>query len=340
MAGRLRESRTLRQIRVLARAYVVAKCYRYREYVAGLTAAKTRVHRCLASEGVSLKSENGIPKSPKACSDRLGSNQRTKPLFKWPGGKRWLIDELLQHVPDAFNTYHEPFAGGAALFFTLLPKRAFISDANAWLIESYIAVKEHPELVVAALRRLKAGKTHYYNVRDHWNPTSMTGRAAKLYYLQRFSFNGIYRENRLGEHNVPYGHRSHLDVVDSEHILAVSRALTGAILLHDGFSSVLDRAKAGDLVYMDPPYTVKHNNNGFIKYNASLYSWDSQTELAAVAIELRRRGCTVIVSNAYHQPLLRLFKKGFQIKRVSRHSVIGSKPDYRSWISEALIISV
>lgn len=208
------------------------------------------------------------------------------------------------------------------------------------MIQAYLTVKDNPRGVISALRRLRNTESGYYRVRDEWNPISPTGKAARLYFLQRFSFNGIYRENRSGDFNVPYGGRTHLAVADEAHILAISCALSAVELRHCDFTEVLDRARCGDFVYLDPPYTVKHNNNGFIKYNASLYSWQNQVTLADVANELRRRGCFVMVTNAYHQPLLRLFKRGFAVVQLRRQSVIGSKPEYRGQISEALITTI
>jgi len=270
------------------------------------------------------------------------SNQLTSlaPILKWPGGKRWLLDHLLKYGPRSFENYHEPFLGGAALFFKLQPQNAFLSDINHRLIETYRALKDEPRKVIAALRRLRNTKSEYYRVRDRYLPRSSAGLAAKVYYLQRLSFNGIYRENRFGQFNVPYGYKDHLAVYDRLHILAASKALAGANLVTGDFAGVLDRAKSGDFVYMDPPYTVAHNNNGFIKYNARMYSWQSQQELSAVAQELRSRGCFVMISNAYHSPLINLYTRGFRVVRISRNSVIAAQSEHRRRRSEALIISV
>lgn len=238
---------------------------------------------------------------------------------------------------DRGQRYFEPFVGGGALFFYLRPRKAFIADRNAALIECYQAVKETPDLVVSALRRLTNSEAEYYRIRDS-RPRSKHGRAARLIYLCRLSFNGIYRENQNGEFNVPYSYRTELDVAEPDTIRAASECLRGTDIACCDFEEAVSGARAGDVVYFDPPYTVAHNNNGFVKYNATLFSWSDQQRLATVAQRLAKSGCRVLISNADHATVRALYP-GFSRIRIKRQSVIAASSDFRKEISEVLIVS-
>jgi DNA adenine methylase len=154
---------------------------------------------------------------------------------------------------------------------------------------------------------MKNTELDYYRVRQT-QPQTTAEQAARLIYLVTLSFNGIYRENSRGMFNVPYGHKTHLDPCNSERILASSMVLSHAQLIQGDFADAINQAEKGDLVYLDPPYTVAHGNNGFVKYNARMFSWDDQKRLSAWALELDRRGCRVIVSNAAHPSIAALYE--------------------------------
>jgi len=191
---------------------------------------------------------------------------RAVPLLRWPGGKRHLVSTLRCHLPERFDTYHEPFAGGAALFFAIRPKSAILSDSNRDLIDCYSAVRDDPNAVIAAGQTLENSAEAYYRIRAT-HPTCRFERAARFLFLNRLAFNGIYRVNLRGEFNVPYGHKSHLSALDVSAIRDAAEALSETHLICRGFQHVSIFAVAGDLVYFDPPYTLAHANNGFIKYN-------------------------------------------------------------------------
>jgi DNA adenine methylase len=261
------------------------------------------------------------------------------PVLKWPGGKRQLAGEILSRLPTTYNRYFEPFAGSAAVFFKLLPPRAILSDLNESLINCYRAIKNDPGSVIAALRRLKNTEDDYYSVRDDWEPRERHTRAARFLYLQRLSFNGLYRENHLGQFNVPYGYKTHLKPCEANVIWEASRALKSAKIIRADYASVLLEAKRGDLIYIDPPYTVAHNNNGFIKYNAKLFSWADQVALAAECRRLYDIGCHIVVSNADHDSVYDLYKKHFRIIQLHRHSVIAADAANRKPTAEILVVS-
>ncbi|MDQ5825662.1 MAG: Dam family site-specific DNA-(adenine-N6)-methyltransferase [Chloroflexota bacterium] len=254
------------------------------------------------------------------------------PFVRWAGGKRSLLKYLLPLVPSHFGRYYEPFLGGGALFFALQPARAQLSDSNADLINCYIQVRDNPEAVINELRQLKNTADEYYKIRGDV-PEDCIAQAARFIYLMALSFNGIHRLNGDGKFNVPYNHKPQADYYDPQRIRAASVALASAKLSTCDFEQALTTAEGGDLIYFDPPYTVAHGNNGFIEYNAKIFSWTDQIKLAQLATELKDRGCAVIVSNADHPSILELYKE-FQVKRVSRSSGIAASGKYRRQVTE------
>jgi|SRR2546423_12171943 len=257
-----------------------------------------------------------------------------EPLFRWPGGKRALLKHLLPLLPKAFNRYYEPFFGGGAVFFALRPKMAVLSDTNPDLINCYIQVRDRPNEVIAHLSKLKNTEQDYYRIRDKV-PTDAVAKASRLIYLAALSFNGIYRLNSSGTFNVPYGYRTHLRPCDPAKIKAVSQSLFSAKLHPHDFEIAVEDAKKGDLIYVDPPYTVAHGNNGFLKYNAKIFSWSDQIRLATLVKNLAKRGCYVVISNADHPSIHGLYK-GFKLKKVERASIIAASADNRRRTTECI----
>jgi DNA adenine methylase len=169
-------------------------------------------------------------------------------------------------------------------------------------------------------------------------PTDLVERAARLLFLTTLSFNGIFRENLKGVFNVPYGGKTHVNPADSDKILGASAGLQGAKILCADFEAATATAKRGDLVYFDPPYTVAHGNNGFVKYNAKIFSWDDQVRLAQTAERLAEKGCYVFISNADHKSIRTLYKR-FELRIVNRHSKIAASSHYRKAITECLFFN-
>ncbi|SRR6266478_4072524 len=259
---------------------------------------------------------------------------RTPPLLKWAGGKRNLVDLILPLVPSRFNRYFEPFFGGGALFFALQSNKAHLSDKNTELMHAYTQVRDQPDAVIRELRKLRNSKKDYYKIRSSI-PKGDAARAARLIYLVTLAFNGIYRVNLNGDFNVPYGYKTHVEPCDEERIRNASKLLKGAAIRDEDFEKAVSQAGEGDLVYLDPPYTVAHGNNGFIKYNAKIFSWEDQIRLSLVAKELVGKGCIVIVSNADH-PSIRSLYDGFMATTLERNSIIAASSDFRSRITECV----
>jgi DNA adenine methylase len=255
------------------------------------------------------------------------SRSPLEPLFRWPGGKRWLVPTLLKLIPDQLGAYYEPFFGGGALFFALQPQLAVISDANSELMSAYQSVRAASQRVESILAGFGREQAAYLSIRGS-QPEDPDERAARLIYLTTLAFNGIYRVNRQGGFNVPYGGRTYPDLGRTGSLTPHSEALQATTIRSADFEAVVSTAKAGDFVYMDPPYTVAHSNNGFLRYNESIFSWKDQQRLASIAAELDQRGCAVAVSNAAHSSIRFLYER-FAPLTVSRKSLIAADSKHR-----------
>jgi DNA adenine methylase len=254
------------------------------------------------------------------------------PLFRWPGGKRWLVPALLDLVPQSLGTYYEPFFGGGALFFALTPGDAVISDANSELMDAYRAIQKSASAVERLLASYGRDRAAYIAIRTS-HPIDAYERAARLVYLTTMAFNGIYRVNKRGQFNVPFGGREYLSLGSPGSLEPYARALNTAEITSGDFEVVLSTAKSGDFAYLDPPYTVAHSNNGFLRYNERIFSWKDQQRLASVATELDRRGCLVVVSNAAHSSVRTLYSR-LGVFPVSRRSLIAADSTHRKPIDE------
>jgi DNA adenine methylase len=272
----------------------------------------------------------------------IESERRVDPFLKWAGGKRRLRESILPHLPlpASDRRYFEPFLGGGAVFFSLLPKQAILSDLNPELIEAFIAVRDDVESVIARLAGLRNEHTEFYRMRAK-QPRTRVGRAARFIYLNKTCFNGLFRVNLLGEFNVPFGrHGPRLNVCDENQLRSASLALADTELATSDFGPILRRARAGDVVYLDPPYTVAHSNNGFIEYNARVFSWKDQYRLARIAERLLDRDVYVAISNASHPSIRKLYtaNRRFRVVNIHRASTMAGASSRRIRTSEYLLV--
>jgi DNA adenine methylase len=263
----------------------------------------------------------------------------TEPILKWAGGKRWLAARVVDlFVESGAERLVEPFVGGGAVFFAIAPDRALLSDNNADLIECYTQVRDRPRDLAAALAEIPLEEATYYRIRAEV-PSAAFERAVRFLYLNRTAFNGLYRVNAQGRFNVPYGCKPGTKVLDVEQLVATSVALRSAGLAAKDFRSVLRDCGEGDFVYLDPPYTVRHNQNGFNRYNQRLFSWDDQTALAALAQQAVERGATVAISNADHESIRELYAPfDFVYQRVDRLTRMAASARHRGRTSELLLV--
>lgn len=261
---------------------------------------------------------------------------QTRPFLKWAGGKRWLAERPDFSLPDFPGRYIEPFLGGGAMFFATKPTNAILSDSNSRLISTYIAIRDNWQAVVRILGKhhKNHSKDYYYAQRSlaHGSPIAL---AARFIYLNRACWNGLYRVNRRGEFNVPIGTKDWVLSADDD-FRAVSDLLQNAIIKSCDFEDTVSQAREGDLVFADPPYTVAHNFNGFVKYNENIFSWDDQVRLAAALNSAVMRGAIVIATNADHPSVHALYEFA-ETSSLARSSVISGSTLGRQRTTELII---
>lgn len=262
-----------------------------------------------------------------------------KPFLRWAGGKSWLLKHIDSILPEnGFNTYHEPFLGGGSVFLALNPKKSFLSDLNSELIETYSTLKENPEEIIDCLKHYSNSERFYYSIRSQ-SPKDRIEKAARFIYLNQTSFNGIFRVNLKGEYNVPYGFRTK-EFLEPEKLILVSKRLQSSELFVGDFSIVLKNVKKNDLVFLDPPYTVSHNHNGFIKYNQKLFSLDDQIRLSSLIDDIKNREAYYILTNAAHPRIKEIFSKEDTVLKKSRASLIGGISAQRGHTEEFVFTNV
>lgn len=272
-----------------------------------------------------------------ATAPRLTEEPRAKPFLKWAGGKGQLLNRILERFPAAFKRYHEPFIGGGAVFFGLQPKRASLSDINPDLIETYRVIRDQPELLVDSLSQHQATEQHYYQVRSQGAlGLSSTESAARTIFLNRTCFNGLYRVNRSGQFNVPFGRYANPKVCNSDNLYRVSLALQGVDLQVCSAMNIGGRVRRGDLVYFDPPYDPISPTASFTAYARQGFGRDEQAQLAELLRKLAGRGVHVVLSNS-DTPLIRQLYRGFRVERVMARRAINSRADRRGKVGEVLV---
>ena len=264
------------------------------------------------------------------------------PIVKWAGGKSRLLSQYQPYLPTRFKRYFEPFAGGAAMFFWL--KRhpsnltASLSDSNQDLVNCYEVVQDSPQPLLDLLRQMseRHNSDYYYQVRAE-QPADEIGRAARLIYLNKTCYNGLYRVNSSGRFNVPMGRYKNPSIVQEEKIWAAHAALQGVTLNTSPFDEAVVAARKGDFVYFDPPYQPLNPTSSFTSYTKDSFGEQQQCLLAQVFKRLVKRGCQVMLSNSDSEFVQDLYRD-FERIEVQAPRFINSKSDKRSAIKELLIL--
>ena len=233
---------------------------------------------------------------------KLKEKLEVKPILKWAGGKSQLLPQLLPLIPKSYNNYVEPFIGGATLFFAVQPERAIISDSNPELINLYRCVAENVEEVIDRLRRYRNVEDEFYRIRAlKWLELPMCEAAARMIYLNRTCFNGLYRVNRKGEFNVPFGRYRNPRICDEINLRNASIVLQKADIVCADYLEVLDRrVVAGDFVFLDPPYVPVGEWGDFKRYTKEQFYDEDQVRLADAVGRLHRRKVMVVLTNSNH----------------------------------------
>lgn len=263
-----------------------------------------------------------------------------KPFVKWPGGKQWITKHYLHLFPSKYNSYFEPFLGGASVFFALQPKKAILSDINEELINLYIVMRDYPDKLskFLILHNSLHSKDYYYNIRKS-NPSDSIQKAARTLYLNRTCFNGIYRVNKRGEFNVPIGTKTNC-IYDISSFTEYSQALKSCKLHTNDFAKTITYSDKNDFIFADPPYTSSSQDNCFIKYNDTLFSWNDQLRLHKELCDAKSRGTFVALTNKDNKEIEDLYNEsGFFITHLTRSISIQAKKKSSRQISELFITS-
>lgn len=237
-----------------------------------------------------------------------------KPILKWAGGKTQMLNDLLPKVPTSYGRYIEPFLGGGALFFALKPESAIIADSNPELINMYQQVANHVDEVINYLRKYQNTSEIFYAVRAlDWMQLSKSEAAARTIFLNKTCFNGLYRVNKKGQFNVPFGKYANPKICDTEGLYAASEALKKAEIICGDYLFVLDHyAQPGDFLFLDPPYLPVSEYADFKRYTKEQFYEEDHVELAKMIMRLHERGCHVVLTNSNH-PLVHELYSPFNI---------------------------
>lgn len=264
----------------------------------------------------------------------LEDREGVKPVLRWAGGKRRLVHRLVKLLPPQWNTYVEPMAGGAALFFHLDPDKALLADINSDLINFYRVLKNDTSNLVSRLASLRPSKALYNRMRNK-KPKSRLQKAVRFAYLNRLCWNGLHRVNRRGSFNVPIGDRRPKRLFDRRALYQAAELLQNAKLLNADFETTLRRLKRGDFAFIDPPYPRGAREGfGFNRYASDFFSLEDHKRLGRIVRDLDNRGAHVMILLAASQAILQCYPSHFQRVTLQSKSLIASKSSSRRTIKE------
>lgn len=274
-------------------------------------------------------------------------DEKPKPFVKWVGGKRQLLKQFRMmnlYPPEKFDPktgkYFEPFAGGGAVFFDLLPEKAFLSDLNFELVITFNVIKNNVDDLIKSLKKHKYNKDYFLKIRAK-NPDRLSELeiASRFIFLNKTCFNGLYRVNGSGQFNVPFGKYSNPLICDEENLRRVAKSLKNVEIKHQDYKEILKLAKKGDFVYFDPPYYPVSKTASFTGYTIESFLDKEQTELRDTVLELTKRGCYVMLSNSDTPFINKIYSgyKGITITKVEAGRAINSTGTGRGKITEVLV---
>lgn len=293
---------------------------------------------------VTLESDKIVP-NQNALFER---NSVLRPFLKWAGGKRRLLPEIREYIPESYNLYFEPFLGAGAVLFDLQPQIALINDINTELINCYRVIKQDPEGLIAHATQHPNTKKHFYHLRaldrdPSFSDLSSLERASRIIFLNKTCYNGLFRVNRQGQLNVPFSNYSNPVIVDELLIRAMSRFLNEAKIeiSSTDFEEALSGAAAGDFVYLDPPYDPLSDTSSFTGYNLPSFDRKEQRRLRDVCDDLTGRGCRIVLSNSATDFIRDLYsnQRLYTIVEVKASRAINSVAKGRGKIKELLIFN-
>lgn len=267
------------------------------------------------------------------------NNVTAGPVLKWAGGKTQILDDLMRKAPDKFNRYIEPFIGGGAMFFALQPRSGVIADSNPELVNLYRCIADNVGLVIKHLQTFENTESEFYAVRALcFGDLEKEYAAARTIYLNRTCFNGLYRVNKSGQFNVPFGRYKNPRFCQTENLFAASNALQGIEIMCGDYKEVLSKtAKSGDFVFLDPPYLPVSKYACFKQYTKEQFYEEDHRELADEVARLQRIGCHVVLTNSNH-PLVHELYEPYEIEVLNTRRNINSKGNNRT--GEDVIVTI
>lgn len=265
-----------------------------------------------------------------------------KPVIKWVGGKRQLLDDIKANMPSQFNRYFEPFIGGGAVFFSLQQENCFINDYNPELTNLYEVIKNNPLELIHDLTQHINNEEYYYTLRsldrdqEKYQKLSKIKRAGRFVFLNKTGYNGLYRVNKKGQNNVPYGKYKNPTIFDKENILKCSQLLQNTTITTGDFANIRHLVKKGDFVYFDPPYVPLNATSNFTAYTDKGFDDDMQFRLKELCDYIHTIGAYFLLSNSYTDFILDLYRE-YTIVTVEANRALNCKSTGRGKIKEVLV---
>ncbi len=292
-------------------------------------------------------SENISPQQETTFSEKSFNQLEVKPFLKWAGGKRQLLPVIKEYLPAKYTEYYEPFIGAGAVLFSLQPKKSIINDTNSELVNCYQVIKHQPEELLKLCQQHKKhnSKEYYYQLREqdrqnNFNQLSPVERAARIIYLNKTCFNGLFRVNSSGQFNVPYGKYKNPTIADPAVIRAITNYLNQArvCILNADFAQAVVAAKKGAFIYFDPPYHPLSDTSSFTGYSMNGFGEEQQTRLRDLCNDLSDRGCQILVSNSATPLIKSLYADPrYEVVEVKATRAINAVSSKRGKINEVLI---
>jgi DNA adenine methylase len=278
----------------------------------------------------------------------VAKNTLVVPVVKWVGGKRQIIDEIITYVPDSFSTYYEPFLGGGAVLFELQPKKAVVNDVNEELMNIYEVIKDNVDELIEGLKRhkIKNDKAYFYEIREldrdreQYNLLTPVERASRIIYLNKTCYNGLFRVNKSGEFNAPFGNYKNPNIVNETTLRAVSAYFNKAKIRFtcQDFEDALKWSRKGAFVYLDPPYDPVSETASFTGYDKGGFDHNEQIRLKKTCDKLNKKGIKFLLSNSATDFIMDLYQD-YKIEVIQAKRAINSKADRRGNVDEVLVMN-
>lgn len=274
----------------------------------------------------------------------MSKNRLVAPVVKWVGGKRQILDKIVKFLPKHITTYYEPFVGGGAVLFELQPRKAVVNDINSELINLYQVIKDNVDDLIEDLKQYRNEEEYFYTIREldrdknKYDNLTRIQRASRVTYLNKTCYNGLFRVNKAGEFNTPFGNYKNPNIVNEITLRAVSNYLNkyNITFLCCDFEQALKNARKGAFVYLDPPYDPVSNTASFTGYDKGGFDRDEQIRLKETCDMLNKKGVKFLLSNSATEFIYELYKN-YKIEIIQAKRAINSKPDKRGEIDEVLV---